>query len=177
MKSARGEDAQVALREWLERQGRFAFRVVETGKEKTAPVTLVETEYDKRLTFAWGQVVRVEEARIPQLDSKYLRVLLDDGRSFAVAGMGFVFAPSFASTGPLEECPPTACFADFWRLEGHLEHLVTDHHEGHEREALQVLMVLLAFLDGARAVGLEVGDEERSLDEILKKLEARGISI
>ncbi len=171
-----GEEAQATLREWLERQGRFVFRVV-AGKAATDPVTLIEIEYDKRLTFAWGQIARVEEARIPQLGSRYLRVLLDDGRGFAVAGIGFVFAPSFVSTGPLAECPETACFADFWRLEKHLEHLVTDHHEGHERESLQVFMVLLAFLEGARAVGLEVGEEERAMEAVLRDLEARGISL
>jgi hypothetical protein len=175
VKSYRGEEAQAVLREWLERQGRFAFRIVETSKEKTAPISLIEIEYGKELTFAWGEIVRVEEARIPQLESKYLRVMLEDGRSFAVAGMGFVFAPSFASTGPLEECPETACFADFYKLKAHLEHLVDE--ENREKEALQVLMVLLAYLDGARQVGLSVDDEERELDAILKKMEARGISI
>ena len=166
----RGEQAQAVLREWLERQGRFVFRVIETGKEKTAPITLVEIEYDKRLDFAWGEIALVEEARIPQLESKYLRVLLEDGRSFAVAGMGFVFAPSFASTGPLPDCPETACFADFYKLKAHLDHLVSE--ENREKEALQVLMVLLAYLDGARAVGLDVGEEERHLEESLKLLEA-----
>jgi hypothetical protein len=34
-----------------------------------------------------------------------------------------------------------------------------------------VLMVLLAYLDGARAMGLEVGEEERALDSLLKRLE------
>lgn len=163
-----GEAAQVVLREWLERQGRFAFRVIESSKEKTAPITLVEIEFDKRLTFAWGEIAAVEEARIPQLDSRYLRVLLEDGRTFAVAGVGFVFAPSFASTGPLPECPETACFADFHKLKAHLEHLVGEERNA---EALQVLMVLLAYLDGARAMGLDVGEEERTLEPLLERLE------
>lgn len=167
----RGEQAQVALREWLERQGRFTFRLIEEAKSPTAPVTLLEIEQDKRLSFAWGQVTRVEEDRSPQTGSKYIRVLLDDGRSFALAAAGIVFAPSFASTGPLPECPATASFTDFQRLRRHLDHLVTDHHDEHEREALQVLMVLLAFLDGARALGLDVSEEERDLDRILKQLE------
>lgn len=172
MTAYEGERAQAALRDWLERQGRFTFRVIEEGKSPTAPISLLEIEQDKRLSFAWGQVSRVEEARSPQTGSKYLRVLLDDGRSFALAGAGIVFAPSFASTGPLPECPTTASFTDFQRLKKHLDHLVTDHHDEHEREALQVLMVLLAFLDGARAIGLDVSEEERELDGILKRLES-----
>ena len=58
-----------------------------------------------------------------------------------------------------------------------LSHLVDDHHDGHEREALQVFMVLLAFLDGARALGMDVGSQERRLEGILKALEDRGVSL
>jgi hypothetical protein len=34
-------------------------------------------------------------------------------------------------------------------------------------------MVLLAFLEGARLIGIEVGSEERELEETLAKLEAK----
>jgi hypothetical protein len=161
------EAAAAALREWLERQGRFAFALVE-GPSPKGPVTLIEAACDKRLVFAFGQVVRVEEARAEASGSKYLRVLLDDGRSFAVAGAGIVFAPSFRSTGPLPECPETTCFADYRKLRAHLDHL----EAGERGEALQVLMVLLAFLDGARAIGLDVSEEERDLERALARLEA-----
>ncbi len=176
MNSWEGEAAAETLREWLERNP-IAFTLVETSKSKTAPVEIVERLSLKSLRFAFGQVLRVETGRTSQLGSKYLRVRLDDGRSFALAGIGIVFAPVFTSTGPVPDCPETACFKDYDRLFRHLHHLVHDHHEGHEREALQVLMVLLAFLDGARAIGLDVGREERELEKILKKLEALGASL
>jgi hypothetical protein len=61
---------------------------------------------------------------------------------------------------------------DFEKLYAHLLHLADDEHEGHQREALQTMMVLIAFLDGARALGLQVEREERRLDAQLRKLEA-----
>ena len=171
-----GEAAADVLAEFLERQ-RIAFLVVEDPKNPSAPITVIENFSKKSLTFAYPEVVRVEEARSPQTQTRYLRVALADGRAFALAGLGIVFAPSFASTGPLAECPPTASFRDFEKLFGHLSHVIDEHHEGHEAESLQVLLVLLAFLDGARAIGIDVGEEERRLEPILEKLEALGVSV
>ncbi len=171
-----GEAAAEVLAEFLERQ-RLAFTVVEDPKNPNAPITVIENFSKKTLTFSYGQVVSVQEARSPQTQTRYVRVKLDDERAFALAGVGIVFAPSFASTGPLPECPPTASFRDFEKLYRHVSHVVDEHHEGHELEALQVFNVLLAFLDGARAIGLDVGEEERRLESILEKLEAAGVSV
>ncbi|MEQ8275525.1 MAG: hypothetical protein RMA76_33285 [Deltaproteobacteria bacterium] len=171
-----GEAAAEVLSEFLERQ-RLAFSVVEDPKNPHAPITVIENFSKKSMTFSYGQVDWVQEARSPQTQTRYLRVSLDDGRSFALAGIGIVFAPSFVATGPLAECPPTASFRDFEKLYRHVSHVVDEHHEGHELEALQVFMVLLAFLDGARAIGLDVGEEERRMEPILEKLEAAGVSV
>lgn len=139
-----------------------------------ARASLVELAHDKRLDFAPGEVRRVEHQRSATTGTRYHPVHLEDGRQFALTGFGFAFAPAFHSTGPLPDCPATASFADYHRLFRHLSHLVSDHHEGHLQEALQCLMILLAFLDGARALGLEVGEEECALEPLLKKLEAQG---
>ena len=163
---------QVLFKRWLEGPGRFAFRVVEDA----GTVTLLEVECGKQLTFSWQHVVQAQERRTPSTGSKYIQVLLEDGRNFSVSGVGLVFAPDFKSTGPLGECPATMCFRDFARLQRHLDHLITDDHEGHEAEALQVFMVLLASLDGARAIGLSVDQEERALESRLKQLEALGVA-
>lgn len=173
MTGPQGDEARALVREYLERQ-RMAFTVVEDPKSSTAPVTVIETLSGKALSFSFGQIAAAEEARHPETRSRYVRVHLDDGRNFALTGMGFVFAPVLTATGPLAECPATASFADYEKLSGHLSHLVEDHHEGHEREALQVLMVLLAFVDGARAIGLEVSEEERALEQVLRRLEGMG---
>jgi hypothetical protein len=44
--------------------------------------------------------------------------------------------------------------------------------EGHRAEALQLVMALIALLDGARAVGLDVGREEREVNALLERLDA-----
>ena len=170
MAALTGDSARAALRAYLERQPRTF--LLEEGKG-TAPAAVVELATGKRLRFAFGQVLTVEEDRSPASGSRYLRVALDDGRSFALAGIGIVFAPVFTSTGPLPDCPAAASSQDFTKLLRHLEHLVEAHEDEHQREALQVLMVLLAFLDGARAVGLEVDREERALEPLLDALERR----
>jgi hypothetical protein len=165
-----------AIRTWIQRH-RFSFELLEDPKNATAPVTVLEKETGKGLSFPLGAVARLEEDRDSVRGGSYLRVVLEDGRSFALTGVGFVFAPSFVSTGPLPDCPPVASLVDFRRLFGHLEHLVTDVSAGHEAEALQVILVLIAFIDGARQIGLAVSDEERMLDAELKKLEARGVPV
>lgn len=165
-----GPEAQVALRERLERMPR-TFTVVEDHGNPLAPLTVLENETGKALRFALGQVLRIEDARSADTGTRYVRVWLDDGRTFALSGIGIVFLPLTHSTGPVPDLPPTASFADFQKLLRHLQHLVTDHHDGHLAEALQVLLVLLAFLDGARAIGLSVEAEERTLEPLLTALE------
>lgn len=169
----RGVEAQVALRERIERMPR-TFTLVEDHGNPLAPVTVLENDSGKQLRFAMGQVLQVEDDRSPDTGTRYLRLWLDDGRHLALSGIGFVFQPLTHSTGPLPDLPPAASFRDFQKLYRHLDHLMTDHHEGREREALQVLMVLLAFLDGARALGLSVDEEERTLEPILERLEKLG---
>jgi hypothetical protein len=164
------------IRSWIQRH-RFSFELLEDPGAKTAPVTVLEKESGKGLSFPLGAIARLEEDRDSVRGSSYLRVMLEDGRSFALSSAGFVFAPSFVSTGPLPDCPPAASLVDFRRLFGHLVHLVEEVSEGHEAEALQVILVLIAFIDGARQIGLQVSEEERMLDAQLGKLEARGVSV
>lgn len=157
-----------ALRTYVAKH-RMTFELLEPKGE---PAVLVERLSGKRLTFDPRAIVALEEATDNMKGGKYVRLALDDGRSFALAGIGLVFAPSFVNTGPLEDCPPTACFVDFEKIYGHLEHLVTEEDRG--REALQTVMVLIAYLDGARAIGLDVGEDERRVNAQLEVLEARG---
>jgi len=52
---------------------------------------------------------------------------------------------------------------------GQLRHLASEADRG--REAMQIVMLLIAILDGARTVGLEVGAETQAVEEILTVLE------
>ncbi len=166
-----GEDAQRAVKAWLERNP-VPFDVREDPKAPTAPVTLVERLSGKTLAFPWGAIRLAEARQHPTTGTPFFRIVLDDGRVFALSALGFIFAPSFTATGPLPDCPAAACFLDYEKLLRHLEHLAKEDHEEHRREALSVLMVLLAFLEGARAIGLDVHAEEAHLEPILTRLES-----
>jgi hypothetical protein len=93
----------------------------------------------------------------------------------ALADVGFAFAPSTASTGPLPDLPATFCFRDFRHLASGAEALLGE--DGREREAIAAVMLGIALLDGARAVGFEVGREERELESLLRRLEDHGARV
>jgi hypothetical protein len=102
-------------------------------------------------------------------------LVFQDGRQVALADVGFAFAPSTASTGPLPDLPQTFCFRDFRHLSQGIEAILAE--EGREREALSAVLLAIALLDGARIVGFEVGREERTLMGLLRRLEERGVRV
>jgi hypothetical protein len=152
----------------------MTFALMDEGSKAGDEIQILERSSGKVLSFAPGAVTDLEEDRDPVRGGRYLRIRLDDGRNFAMAGMGFVFAPSFVSTGPVSDCPSTACMMDFQKLFHHLSHLVDEVEQGRDQEAMQVIMILLAYLDGARALGLDIGSEEEKLERQLARLEDRG---
>jgi hypothetical protein len=162
------------LRSFVQQQ-RMSFELVEPVKGATTESTLIQRHDAKTLSFALGALKRVEEARDPIRGGRYLRVVLDDGRSFALAGVGICFAPSFVNTGLLVDCPEVVCMRDFDKLHQHLAHLV-DEAETRSPEAVQTMMICIAVLDGARAIGLDVSREERRLERSLERLEALGVA-
>jgi hypothetical protein len=55
-----------------------------------------------------------------------------------------------------------------------IEHELYEHLDRPPtRETLRILMMCIAILDGARAVGFEVGREEKRLEQHLAELEKR----
>ncbi len=72
----------------------------------------------------------------------------------------------------MPELPQTFCFRDFAHLSQGVETLLAE--EGREKEALGGILMSIALLDGARAVGLSVAREERRLDALLRSLEEHG---
>jgi hypothetical protein len=101
--------------------------------------------------------------------------LLEDGRQIALVDPGGVaFAPSSTNTGPIEDLPPVVCLRDFLALKQRVDHYLYAHpDEAPPREALDALMLSIAILDGARAVGFDVGDLEGDLEKSLNELERR----
>jgi len=138
-------------------------------------VQLLESSTGKMLRLRWEELREAVVRRTPLRPDPYLVLVFHDGRQLALADVGFAFAPSIASTGPLPDLPQTFCFRDFRHLSQGIEGLLEE--EGREREALSALLLAIALLDGARAVGFEVGREERALEGLLRKLEERGFSL
>ena len=138
-------------------------------------VRLLEPGSNKDLRLRWDDLSQVEERRTALRTSPYLLLLFNDGRQVALADVGFAFAPSIANTGPLPDLPPTLCFKDFRHLSTGIGQLLSE--EGREKEALGAILLCIALLDGARAVGLDVSREERNLDQLLRMLEERGVRV
>ena len=136
---------------------------------------LLEPGSGKDLRLRWSELAQVEERTSPLRPAPWLVLAFEDGRQVALADVGFAFAPSTASTGPLPDLPATFCFADFRHLSQGIETLLET--EGREKEALGAILLCIALLDGARAAGLAVAREERTLDGLLRRLEERGVKV
>ena len=167
--SSSPEEVRAAVGSFLrENLGRFALLADEDGRG----AQLIEAGTGKALRLRWGEIAGAELKRNPVRPAPYLLLVFGDGRQIALADVGFAFAPSTASTGPLPDLPDTFCFRDFRHLASGAESLLSE--EGREREAVAAVMLAIALLDGARAAGLEVSREERELDALLRRLEERG---
>jgi len=136
---------------------------------------LLEPGSGKELRLEWDQLSQVEEKSSALRASPYLMLAFHDGRQVALADVGFAFAPSTVNTGPLPDLPQVLCLRDFRHLTEGVEALLAE--EGREKEALGAILVAIALLDGARAVGLDVSREERRLDALLHELERRGLKV
>lgn len=136
---------------------------------------LLEPGSGKELRLRWDQLSQVEERTSALRTSPYLLLVFADGRQVALADVGFAFAPSTANTGLLPDLPQTLCFRDFRHLSQGIEALLAE--DGREKEALGAILLCIALLDGARAVGLDVSREERRLDALLKQLERHGVRV
>jgi hypothetical protein len=136
---------------------------------------LFEIGSGKSLHVRWADLTDAVLRRTSLRPAPYLVLVFQDGRQVALADVGFAFAPSIASTGPLPDLPQTFCFTDFRHLAQGIEAILAE--EGREREALSAVLLAIALLDGARVAGFEVGREERSLEGLLRRLEERGIRV
>jgi hypothetical protein len=58
---------------------------------------------------------------------------------------------------------------DFYNLFQKLKHMAAE--EDRRREALDLVMILIAVLDGGRGVGLDLDPETREVEAILDQLE------
>jgi hypothetical protein len=156
---------------------------VQAWAEKHREAVLYDDESSKLLDVAsgksvrvpWGAVKAFEEKVHPETKDNYLVLLFENDTQIALVDPGGVaFAPSTENTGPLQDLPPVVCLRDFHTLKQRVDHYLYDHpEEPPPRETLNVIMICIATLDGARAVGFDVADLEGELEKSLKEIERR----
>jgi len=137
--------------------------------------TLLDIASGKRLKISWRDVTEFEEKVHPETGESYLVLLFEDGTQIALVDPGGVaFAPSTVNSGPVKDLPPVVCLRDFLTLKQRVDHYLYDHpDEPPPRECLDMIMICIATLDGARAVGFDVGDLEGELEKSLNEIERR----
>jgi len=136
---------------------------------------LLDVVSGKRLKLDWSALPECAEKIHPETQEPYLVLLFDDGTQLALVDPGGVaFAPSTVHAGPVENLPAVVCLRDFLMLKERVDHYLYDHpDEPPPRECLNLIMICIATLDGARAVGFDVGDLEGELEKSLDEVERR----
>ena len=150
---------------WLKKNpGIFSFR------EEGANLELKENFSQKTRLIRAGEVEKLEEkSNSAQPGQTYLVFMFASGKQLALAPQGFVFPPDFTNTGPLPLPSPVYCMQDFNGIFNQLKHVASEPDR--KREALDIILFLIALLDGARAAGLDVDDETHAVEAILADLE------
>jgi hypothetical protein len=162
------DQAKVALRAWLENHSNVVLY-------DEAARALLDIASGKSLPIVWADVIAFEEKIHPETGDSYLVLLFESGQQIALVDPGGVaFAPSTVNSGPVENLPPVVCLRDFLTLKQRIDHYLYDHpDEPPPRECLDLIMICIATLDGARAVGFDVNDLEGELEKSLNELERR----
>jgi hypothetical protein len=137
--------------------------------------TLLDVSSGKSLKLPWSDVTAFEEKVHPETGERYLVLLFESGKQIALVDPGGVaFAPSTENSGAVSNLPPVVCLRDFRTLKQRVDHHLYDHpDEPPPRECLDLIMICIATLDGARAVGFDVGDLEGELEKALHEIERR----
>jgi hypothetical protein len=162
------ERAKARARSWVE-----AHRQVVLYDEESS--SLMDVASGKSIRLPWQDVQALEEKTHPERKDKYLVILFENGNQIAlVEPGGIAFAPVTVNTGSLRDLPPVVCLKDFHTLKQRIDHYLYAHRdEAPPKECLDLVMICIATLDGARAVGFDVADLERELEKSLNELERR----
>jgi hypothetical protein len=137
--------------------------------------TLLDVASGKSVKLLWRDVIGFETKSHPETNQNYLVLLFENGTQIALVEPGGVaFEPSTVNCGPVQNLPPVVCLRDFLMLKQRVDHYLFDHPDDPPpRECLDLIMICIATLDGARAVGFDVGDLEGELEKSLNEIERR----
>ena len=162
------DQAKAKLRAWVE-----THRHVVLFDEESS--SLMDVAAGKTIPLPWRNVKAFEEKVHPETKDNYLVLLFDNGTQIALVDPGGIaFSSSTENTGPLTDLPPVVCLKDFYTLKGRVDHYLYDHpDEPPPKEVLDLVMICITTLDGARAVGFDVGDLEGDLEKSLSEIERR----
>ncbi len=162
------DQTKMAVRAWADMHNHAVLYDDENG-------VLLDVSSGKRLKVHWGDVAAFEEKVHPETGDRYLVLLFESGKQIALVDPGGVaFAPSTENSGPVSNLPQVVCLRDFQVLKQRVDHHLYDHpDEPPPRECLDMIMICIATLDGARAVGFDVGDLEGELEKALNEIERR----
>ena len=160
------DQIKTMILKWVAENPRV-FAVHEEGTQ----VHLMEFFSGKQLKLTPSSVEsgELKQSSVPGKGA-YLVMLFDDGHQLVLCQQGFAFSPDFTNSGPMELPVSVFCMADYERLYQNLKHTAYEHPE-QGREAIGLVMVLIALLDGARSVGLDVERETQRVESILEALE------
>lgn len=134
--------------------------------------SLLDVPSAKMISVSWADVNAFEEKIHPETKDTYLVLLFDNSTQIALVDPGGVaFAPSTVNSGSVDNLPPVTCLGDFLTLKRRIDHYLSEHPDDPPRECLNLVMICIAILDGARAVGFDVADMERELETALNEIE------
>jgi hypothetical protein len=162
------EQAKAKVRAWVE-----THRHAVLYDEENA--SLMDVASGKTIRLPWQDLKAFEEKVHPETKDSYLVLLFENGNQIALVDPGGVaFASSTENTGPLPDLPPVVCLKDFFTLKSRIDHYIYEHPDDPPpKEVLDLVMICIATLDGARAVGFDVADLEGELEKSLKEIEGR----
>jgi len=162
------DQAKAKVRAWVE-----THRHVVLFDEESS--SLMDVASGKTIHLPWQELKAFEEKVHPETKDNYLVLLFENGTQVALVDPGGIaFTPLTENTGPLRDLPPVVCLKDFFTLKARVDHFLYDQpDEPLPKEVLDMVMICIATLDGARAVGFDVGDLEGELEKSLKEIEGR----
>jgi hypothetical protein len=162
------DQAKTKVRAWIETHQHAVLYDEESS-------SLMDVTSGRTIRLPWREVKAFEEKVHPETRDSYLVLLFENSTQVALVDPGGIaFAPSTENTGPLRDLPPVVCLKDFFTLKGRVDHYLYDHpDEPPPKEVLDLVMICIATLDGARAVGFDVADLEGELEKSLSEIEGR----
>jgi hypothetical protein len=168
MMDATIDTAKLKVRQWTSSHSQAVLYDEENA-------SLLDVASGKSLRLTWRDVAGFEEKIHPETQESYLVLRFENATQIALVDPGGVaFAPETKNSGPVEGLPAVVCLRDFLTLKQRVDHQLYDHPDDPPpRQCLDLMMICIATLDGARAVGFDVGDLEGELEKSLNEIERR----